>query len=288
MTLSPEIRDFYTRPGFMTATAAHADQVAALPRDVTGVSRTIQGFFMHEHWAQAYGQTLTPERHAQSHLRTTGAMLDAVLAQGPGLAERPFDVKTVGICRHFSVLAVAMLRAKGTPARARCGFGAYFNKGTFEDHWVVEYHDGTRWKLADSQIDTMQKNALHIGFDLYDVPRDQFVIAFDAWKRYREGRDDPMRYGIFKMRGAWFIAGNVMRDAAALNNMEMLPWDVWGGMADEKTPMTGDQLAFTDHLADLTSDPDANFEALRTIYQDPRLKVPPAVFNALTQKMETV
>ena len=30
------------------------------------------------------------------------------------------------------------------------------------------------------------------------------------------------------MRGLWFIAGNLIRDAAALNNMETLPWDVGG------------------------------------------------------------
>ena len=35
------------------------------------------------------------------------------------------------------------------------------------------------------------------------------------------------KYGIFDLRGLWFVAGNVMRDFAALNNMEMLPWDVW-------------------------------------------------------------
>jgi hypothetical protein len=32
----------------------------------------------------------------------------------------------VGVCRHFTLLHVAMLRTQGIPARARCGFGAYF------------------------------------------------------------------------------------------------------------------------------------------------------------------
>ena len=30
----------------------------------------------------------------------------------------------VGNCRHFTVLLCAFLRARGVPARARCGFGA--------------------------------------------------------------------------------------------------------------------------------------------------------------------
>jgi hypothetical protein len=33
------------------------------------------------------------------------------------------------------------------------------------------------------------------------------------------------------MRGLWFVAGNLLRDAAALNNMGMLPWDAWGAIA---------------------------------------------------------
>ena len=71
---------------------------------------------------------------------------------------------------------------------------------------------------------------LRLEFDPLDVPRDQFVIAFDAWKQARAGKADPNVFGIMDMKGLWFIAGNVLRDLAALNNMEMLPWDVWGAM----------------------------------------------------------
>ena len=63
-----------------------------------------------------------------------------------------------GNCRHFSVLAAAMLRAQGTPARALCVFGGYFGTGTFEDHCVCEYWDeaAPRWKLAYAQIYDVQ------------------------------------------------------------------------------------------------------------------------------------
>jgi hypothetical protein len=30
------------------------------------------------------------------------------------------------------------------------------------------------------------------------------------------------------LRGLWFIAGNVVREVAALDKMEMLPWDQMG------------------------------------------------------------
>ena len=41
------------------------------------------------------------------------------------------------------------------PARARCGFGAYFRPGWLEDHWVAEYWDerDNRWFMVDAQLD---------------------------------------------------------------------------------------------------------------------------------------
>ena len=53
--------------------------------------------------------------------------------------ERGTNERQVGVCRHFTLLHVAMLRAQGIPARARCGFGVYFEKGKYLDHWVTEY-----------------------------------------------------------------------------------------------------------------------------------------------------
>jgi hypothetical protein len=181
-----------------------------------------------------------------------------------------------------------MLRAKGIPARARCGFGAYFNPGTFEDHWVVEVWEGTRWKLVDMQLDAVQQKALKLDFDPHDVPRNRFVIAGDAWRQCRAGQNDPKKFGIFDLRGLWFIAGNVVRDAAALNNMEMLPWDCWGAAAESDDALTDETLTFLDYVAAVTLDPDNRFDELRALYKDQRLHVPAQVFNALTRQVEMV
>ena len=221
------------------------------------------------------------------------ATLDAVLANldRPLAEHRQAADRVVGVCRHFSVVATAILRAQGVPARCRVGFGAYFNPGTFEDHWVVEYwNEGQgRWVLADAQIDALQAGVLKPDFDVLDVPRDRFIIAGDAWRKCRSGAADPMKYGIFDMRGLWFIAGNVLRDFASLNNMEMLPWDVWGADPQPGETMNQEQLALFDRLADLTLDADARFAELRALYAaDPTLTVPGEVFNVLTNRSEPV
>ena len=179
-----------------------------------------------------------------------------------------------------------MLRAQGIAARARCGFGAYFEKGKFYDHWVTEYRDEgqKRWVLVDSQIDAGQREMFKIDIDLMDVARDQFLVAGDAWQLCRNGQANPQSFGILDMHGLWFIASNVIRDVAALNNREMLPWDVWGAM----TPVDAElDLAFIDRLAEFTHDPDAHFAELRALYEsDTRLKVPATVFNHVLQRQE--
>jgi transglutaminase-like putative cysteine protease len=201
--------------------------------------------------------------------------------------------RVAGNCRHFTVLMVAMLRAQGTPARARCGFGGYFVEGMFEDHWVCEYwHAGReRWVLVDAQIDERQRDMFPIDFDVTDVPRDRFLIAGEAWARCRADAADPHLFGLslLNQAGEWWIAGNLMRDAAALGNIELLPWDVWGAMPAPDEHIDDDRHTLFDHLATLTRTPEAAFtELLRLCQDDERLRVPPTVYNAARRRTEAV
>jgi hypothetical protein len=276
MTAQDIATGHYLQPAVMTAAVAH-------------------GLLIHEHIAGAYGVTLTEERRASVHVRPAAALLGRMLAQD----SRPLTVarepagRLPGNCRHFTVLAVAMLRAQGTPARARCGFGGYFGTGTFEDHWVCEYWDqaGQRWKLADVQIDDVQLKLFDVDFDLMDVPREQFLVAGDAWRLCRDGGADPAGFGLSLLNegGYWWIAANLLRDVAALNNMEMLPWDVWGAMPAPEETISQELYALFDRLAALTRDPDAAFAELAAAYaDDTRLHVPATVYNAVLNRPEPV
>jgi hypothetical protein len=277
----------------MTSDPGHAALIAALPDDIASLTRVMHGLLLHQHIAPAYGQKLSGERLAEPHIRSVRQMLDALLTHDDRAltASRPPEKRLVGVCRHFTTLFVTALRAKGYAARARCGFGAYFEAGKFIDHWVCEYWNvaQTRWILVDAQIDELQRGLFKPDFDLLDVPRNRFVIAGDAWRECREGRQDPSKFGIMQMTGLWFIAGNVLRDFAALNNVEMLPWDVWGPMLRPGESASADQLALLDRLAALTRSPDASFAELRELYEHGAgLKVPPTVFNAVLNRPEAV
>jgi transglutaminase-like putative cysteine protease len=286
---------FYVVPATMTSAGRYASLFDPLPRDVAALAAVAQGLLIHEHIAQAYGVTLTDEDRATVHIRPVEQLLERIIARDdrPLATGRAVADRVAGNCRHFTVLMVAMLRAQGTPARARCGFGAYFVDGLFEDHWVCEYwHAGQeRWMLVDAQIDEKQRGMFRIDFDLTDVPRDRFLVAGDAWARCRAGAADPRAFGLSTLNeaGYWWIAGNLMRDVAALDNIELLPWDCWGAMPKPEEQIDDDRNALYDRLAALTHDPEADFAELRRLCrEDDRVRVPSAVYNELRDRAEPI
>jgi hypothetical protein len=290
--MTKQVRDFYSQPGPITSPQAVAPALKPLPDDIESLVRVVQGLIIHEFVADSfYGIAIPDDRMQESHIRPVARMIERILMldNRPLAVPRPPERRLVGVCRHFMVMLLAMLRAKGIPVRGRCGFGAYFNPGYFEDHVVCEYWNASeeRWMLADPQFDDVWCRRLGIRHDVLDVPRDRFLVASDAWRRWRSGAD-PQTFGIVKgnLRGSWFLAANLIHDAASLNKVEMLRWDSWGAMPHPDQASPGD-LAFFDHLASLTSEPDRSFEGLRALYeQDDRVKVPAAVFNSRLNRME--
>lgn len=285
-------REFYTQPAIMTSLGEQAALVKALPGDPGALAGALHGLVIHEHMTGGYGVTLADADRWPVHVRPAADLLAEIVARDA----RPLDQarapegRLPGNCRHFSVLEAALLRAHGTPARARCGFGGYFGTGWFEDHWVGEYWDfgQQRWRLVDAQIDDVQQGWFQTGFDLTDVPRDQFLVGGEAWRRYRAGEVDPDKFGLSLLPegGAWWIAGNLMRDGAALLNIELLPWDCWGAMPTPADAIGEDLAALFDRLAELTLAPDDNVAELRRLYEDERLRVPATVRNAVRGREE--
>lgn len=270
----------------MTGIELPAEVIDTLPDDVASLAALVQGVLLHEHWAPAYGQVLSDERRSSTHTRAASAMLEWLQT----LESRPVETRMVGTCRNFTVLMVALLQARGCPARARCGFATYFDPNMFVDHWVAEYWNDAeqRWVMVDAQLDEFQRTRLPVSVNPLDVARDQFLVAGDAWQMCRTGAADPAAFGIMDMAGLWFVAGNLFRDLAALNHVPMLPWDVWGAMPDPDVEILPDTYALLDRIAGISSNPDANVGELRSLYATDACRVPDMVFNSVRQQQETV
>ena len=286
------VLDFYRGAAPLTDPRPHAALLDKLPRDLPELCAAIQRLVLHVHWSQAYGVTLSEEHRRDVQSRSLAAILDRILAHD----DRPLDVprlpaaRFAGNCRDFTVLLCAALRHQDVPARARCGFGAYFRDGTFEDHWVCEHWSAQqrRWIRTDAQLDSFQREALKLRFDPQDVPEDEFLVAGRAWQACTAGDLDPATFGIFDMRGLWFIRGNVLRDLAALNRLELLPWDCWGLMLEQDQSDAASRR-LVDRAAELTLGADEVFDEMRTFYEsEPALRVPGFVTNVQTGVQESV
>jgi hypothetical protein len=286
-------QEFFTTPGSITFPGAHTALFDPLPRDMKSLTQIIHGLMIHVFWIERYGIVLPEERKAEVQLRTAERMLSRIqeLAPRPLTEAREPGKRLVGNCRDHSVLLTSILRYQGVPARARCGFGKYFEPGRHVDHWVVEYWnaDRQRWILVDAQLDELQCEKLSIPFDPLDVPRDQFLVGGRAWQLCRAGQADPDTFGIFDMKGLWFVRGDFIRDVASLNKIELLPWDSWGLMEKRDEDLTPEDLAFLDGVAELTAGDVPEFEVVRELYEnDPRLTVPRMIKSYTQAGVQTV
>ena len=275
-----DLLNYYAQPGPMTDPQTYASWLNDLPSDISSLVKVVQGVMVHIFWAERYGLSPSDERKEEVNLRCISKILSRIveLDDRPLTVARPLDKKIVGNCRDHSTLLCSILRQQGVPARARCGFGAYFMPNHYEDHWVCEYWHAAqqRWILVDAQLDQLQREVLTISFDPLDVPHDQFITGGQAWQMIRSGGADPDRFGIFEWHGQWFVQGDLVRDFLSLNKIELLPWDGWGLMAGPEDGVSATDLALLDRIAALTLAGDSAFDDIRSLCAaDPRLHTAP-------------
>jgi hypothetical protein len=285
--------NFFAQQGPLSNPGAYAYLYQGLPTDIAALCKVVQGTTIHIFWAERYGLHLTPERQEEVQLRVMPRRLARMLELDPAplTQVRPLERRLVGNCRDFSLMLASILRHQGVPARARCGFGAYFMPNHYEDHWVCECWsaDQKRWILVDAQLDPFQCEQMHVPFDPLDVPRDQFIVGGKAWQMCRSGQADPDQFGIFDLHGLGFVRGDFIRDVASLNKVELLPWDCWGIIETPDEALSADDLAFLDQLAALTSADVPNFDAVRALYEsDPRLHVNGTVHSYVATGVQSV
>ena len=251
-------------------------RLSGLPSTPVGLCAAAQALVVLPDLAVEFG---IPEvRHDEKSIRAASDIIRALCA----LDDRPIEQarslsdRVVGTCRHFSVLSCAFLRHRGIAARSRCGFASYFVPANFVDHWVVEYWHPTdeRWVRVDSEI---------LGFEFVSAPedlaKDEFLSGGEAWTLCKQGGADPSRFGVAGFPHAWGIAevrGNAVRDLAALNKVEMLPWDEWGRMESSYKGLTGPDY---DELMDTIAATCASNEeaAIENLYTTEELAVPETI-----------
>ena len=296
MEPTKDILDYYRQPTAMTSAGKYAALFKKLPNNVDELVRTVQGLGIYGLTASDFYDFNVPkERENEIHIRSVEEMINRLFAidNQPLTIARPAEKRLVCLCRNFGLLLLSMLRAKKIPARGRCGYATYLIPNYFETHWICEYWDDAeeRWKLVDVQLDEIFREKLGIDFNILDIPRDRFFVVGDAWDSCRSGKADPSKFGYIPghLHGFWHIAGNLVREMAVLNKMEMLSWDIWGAQPKREEQIKDEQLSFFNELAAISRKPDASFNKLRKLYlEDNRLSVPKTVYNPRLDRVETI
>lgn len=284
--------DFYATPGRFTT----LDPADAVGRGIEQVVDVVQGLLVYDLVADPfYGVTLDESQAGAIHERDSAALLALVrtIDDRPITEPRQPSERVGARCHAFTRMTVAFLRAAGVPARARCGFGAVFEPGMLEDHWVAEVWDADarRWRMVDAQLDETWRTTIGFTGDHLDITPSEFVTAGHAWQAWRRGELDAGTCGLTSIdeHGAHWIAGNLRLDLAALNKVEMLPWDLWGAGWEPGQEPTQDLIELFDSVAALTTDPEGTWPALRERYEgDDWLRMDGTVFSVLRGELQTV
>lgn len=274
-----ELLDYYAQPGVFTR-LPESITPDNLPADLPGLVQWVQNWLIHVFWAEKFGIKLSEFRKKELNLRSCKKKFERLqeLENIPLSQVREPSKKLVGNCRDFSLVLTALLKARNIPARARCGFAAYFIPGHYEDHWVTEYWNANenRWIMVDAQLDELQLRTLKIRFNPLDVPSYQFINGGKAWLLCRTGQANPGNFGIFEMHGLWFVRGDLIRDFLALNSIEILPWDACGLIAKHDNQVTEADFTLLDKVAGLCLNTDDSFEEIRYAFASNKELNPPS------------
>jgi hypothetical protein len=280
--------DFYRTQSAWSDPGRWTTVLAEIQPEPGAILRALSGLLLHPFFAAMRGIAIPPEADADRGVRAVETMLDALRARDPRplTAPRAAEGRFFCVCAGYARLATAVFRAHGVAARCRVGFAAYFNPRKLEDHWVCEYRAGDRWRLLDAQLDERAVRDLGIRFAPTDVPREEFLDASTAWRRARAGELDPATMGlsVLGLAGTWFVADDVMLDVAALNKIELLPWEKWsvGATLGPGADVPPDVAARFDRVAaELAGTPDAE-DAQRVYRENPWLAVTPTVTSFLS------
>lgn len=297
---------YYSEPGTITNLEKHKTFTDWLTADPGAIYQVAQGLLVHDMWVTLYGESHNKDHEYPQITAYMSDLLDKALeldSSSLAIPRHPRD-RVIACCREFATLMCALLRAKGIPARSRCGFATYFGwNDIYDDHWICEYWSGARWVMADPQLDPFQqssaidwainidhsyeKNAARIKqFTPRDLKPDEFLTAGQAWKLCREEKANPEHFGIGcpirpewgidSLFGLWFVRGQLLRDFASLNKVETVPylariskgldWKPWRLVAAKDDELTAEDLSLLDEISELTTDADANHLKIREAY----------------------
>ena len=271
---------YYTQQSFMSDPGRYQHYFADLPDDPAFLCEWIRGLMLHflDH------ENISEKRLAELNIRRVEDMFEQILHLNNEALTIPrmTENKLIGCCRDFSLLLCAVLRHKKIPARLRFGFTTFHLPNFHHDQVLLEYwhEDKQAWCFADVRMNEryIKKHQLDSQITSHDIPREWFFTAGQAWQLCRTGAKNPLQFGsgVERRYSGWnFIRNKMIQDLAALNLVEVLPWDCWGVMLQSI-----DDFALLDDLAALITDEKINVAEINQFFRSTEIFVPVHILPA--------
>ena len=236
----------------MTSLGAHEDEFRALPRDIASLCEVVQGVLIHRDIAPfLYGLTLTEEQRDDGHIRPIAQMLTRIheLDSRPittRARRRPSPAERLPSFLADALLHPALSGHSGTPAmrlwrvlqsrQVRRPLGLrVLGRRSRDGFWSTP-----RWTRFSARPSSSTSIPSTFRTTASSSPATRGRCAAPASLI-------PAAFGLthVHLQGLWFVQGNVLRDLASLNRMEMLPWDVWGAMDMNDAALTDEKKRYS-------------------------------------------
>lgn len=268
---------YYRSHSPFTDPGEYAPLLDALPKDLPGIVRAIQGLIIppYQYVLQLHNLQLKDIEDAAFGIRSMERFLAKLVSiRDAPLSEPRPPRRRLGVnCRNFATLLVAILRQKGIAARERVGFEGYLGGAIHYEHRITEYWDARQhqWRRVDAYVDPLLQTSRIMTLDPLNISSpDHFSVAGELWQGARLATLDPSQYGDSEVDvGLPPIRYALLHDFDALNKLEVRGDDAWGQLIEKpEAELTADDLRFLDMVARLTKDPDANFDSLLALHRD--------------------
>lgn len=229
-------------------------------------------------WGDMTKVSVTRLNYEEDLFPTASSMLHELLRKDNEYhIERKAEDKIHITCRGQAILLASILKAKGYSARVRAGFAPYIKcDGIAYDHWITEYFDENkkRWVLVDADEHCPNHE---IGFDLNDIPRENFIFGAEAYLGMRTGKykdeqihysSNPATFGLkASIRCLFYDFHSIMND-------EIIFLHLPSYIREKDFELSEDEYKELDNLAELLLDPDKNFTKILEIWnKEPRFRV---------------
>jgi hypothetical protein len=265
-----QITRFYRTPGPYTHPRHFRRLLQALPDDHEQIIRFIKTVLIHPVDAKNSGVRFNYKKALRSQVdhRSVDDLLanpqvQALLErEGPDRPSVPAE-RGIFSCDHHAVLFASILRLKGRPVRARCGYASYLVPGKLTPHWICEVYNerNRKWEAIDPERGKLK------------FAKRDFLPGGKVWLEVKAGRLELTQVIPDYRSGPDGIKYRLLNDINALMKNELLNYD-WM-LKQVKPPrlfskplshLAEGDCILLEILATLSLEADANWSEIRDEY----------------------